>query len=401
MGESEATLLTRRPPRISPDARVNAVVKRMLKKLELAWKAVWLKFFVGVVRITHRPSPEPDWARDPVRVLFLRPDRIGDAIVTSGLLREIAARNPSLTLDVLGTPRNEGILRTLPGVTHFHLFDRRRRSTWPGLIRGLRATRYDAVIDCMVTAPSMTTMLLMLATGARHRIGIAGRGIDGALTVRVPANAGATHIIEHLAAFGGVFGLDPGEADWRPGLHVPEDDRFRALNAWMGAGPERKGVVAPCRVLINVSAGKPARNWPEAAFAAAVARIREHAGAMECLVIGAPAERDRAERVAALAGARAFATPRLADMVALVSTADFLLTPDTSVAHVASATRTPAVVLYLAGTSRLWGLYGTPGTSLEAPGKTLVDYPVEPVLAAIDSVFDHMLPRDDSSVAAV
>lgn len=37
--------------------------------------------------------------------------------------------------------------------------------------------RYDAVIDCMVTAPSPTTLLLMLASGAKHRIGVDGANL--------------------------------------------------------------------------------------------------------------------------------------------------------------------------------------------------------------------------------
>ena len=55
------------------------------------------------------------------------------------------------------------------------------------------ASKYDAVIDCMVTAPSVTTLLLILASGARYRIGIAGRGNDAAFNVTVPAERASTH----------------------------------------------------------------------------------------------------------------------------------------------------------------------------------------------------------------
>jgi len=354
--------------------------RKPLKSLELAWKAVWLAFFTTLAKWTHRASPEPDWRRDPVRILFLRPDRIGDAIISSGIFREIVRHAPNVTLDVLGTPRNEAILRSSPYLATVHVFDRSHRAGWLPLVRRLRAARYDAVVDCMVTAPSMTTLLLMIASGARHRIGIAGRGIDRALTVRVPANPGAVHIIEHLAALGTPFGAAAEHGEWRPELTVPEEDRVRAME-WWGEGGE--GFRVP-RVLVNVSAGKPARNWPEDRFAAAVAHLRSRLGKPEVLIIGAPGESDRVERIAALAGARPVATPRVADMIALVSTATFLLTPDTSVAHVASATGTPAVVIYLAGTSSIWGLYESPGISLEAPGRTLADYPLQPVLDAMD-----------------
>lgn len=356
----------------------------MLKKLELAWKAVWLAVFCQIVRLTHRSAPEPEWGRDPCRILFLRPDRIGDAIVSTGIFREIVERSPNVTLDVLGSPRNEAILRMEPRLSTVHVFDRRRWSDYPRIVRELRACRYDGVIDCMVTAPSMTCLLLMIASGARHRIGIAGRGVDTALTVQVPANSGGRHIIDHLAAFGRVFGIDVDGADWRPGLAVASDDLERAMGTW-SAGDGRP----EHRVLVNVSAGKPARNWPESRFAEAVEHIRARLGDPEVLMIGAPSEWSRVERTAAVSRARAVQTPRIGDAAALVATATFLLTPDTSVAHMASALGTPAVAMYLKGTSRMWGLYGSPGESLEVDSASLADLSLEPVLAAVDRVLDR------------
>jgi ADP-heptose:LPS heptosyltransferase len=48
-------------------------------------------------------------------VLFLRHDRIGDMIVSTGALRAIAAAHPNLALDVLASPGNAPVLRGLPG----------------------------------------------------------------------------------------------------------------------------------------------------------------------------------------------------------------------------------------------------------------------------------------------
>ncbi len=362
----------------------------MLKKLERAWKAVWLAVFCQIVRITHRSTPEPEWGRDSCRVLFLRPDRIGDAIVSTGIFREIVERAPNVTLDVLGSPRNEAILRMEPRLSTIHVFDRRRWSDYPRIVRELRARRYDGVIDCMVTAPSMTCLLLMIASGARHRIGIAGRGVDTALTVRVPANSGGRHIIDHLAAFGSVFDIDVAGTDWRPGLTLSSDEIGRAMEAW-SAGNGRPDH----RVLVNVSAGRPARNWPESRFAAAVEHIRKRLGNPEVVMIGAPSEWTRVERTAAVSRARAVQTPRIGDVAALVATATFLLTPDTSVAHMASALGTPTVAMYLKGTSRMWGLYGSPGESLEVNSATLADLALEPVLAAMDRVLDRAAASGD------
>ncbi|MDR0788515.1 MAG: glycosyltransferase family 9 protein [Gemmatimonadota bacterium] len=376
--------------------------RRPFQWIERGWKKIWFPVLVQFARML--PSyPMPDWRRDPVRILFLRPDRIGDAIVSTGIFREIVASNPRVRLDVLGTPRNQAVLRASPYLSTVHTLDHRRPWSWFGLMRQLRAARYDAVIDCMVTARSMATLPVLVSCGARHRIGIAGRGIDGALTVPVPPRPGAAHIIDHLSAFGRVFGIDPDQGDWRPELAVTDNDRMRAENVWRGASftpgeeaGERSAAISGegagdpagdcARVLVNLSAGSRVRVWPDERFVATIRHLKMRLPGAPVFVIGAPDERERVERVAELAGARAVSTPRFADMVALVSTATFLLTPDTSVAHVASATRTPAVVLYPAGKRSLWRLYGSPGISLEASERVLANYPLEPVLEAVDQL---------------
>src|SRR5437868_1589030 len=120
-------------------------------------------------------APRPDWSSRPHRVLFLRHDRVGDMIVSTGLMRAIAESHPGLVLDVLASPANAQVLAGADYVRNVIVFDRRAPGTFLATARRLRTGHYDAVIDCMVTAPSVTTLLLMLATGAPYRVGIAGR----------------------------------------------------------------------------------------------------------------------------------------------------------------------------------------------------------------------------------
>src|SRR4051812_6304822 len=170
-----------------------------LKRLELWWRRVWIRLLVGAMR---RPrESRPDWASRPHRVLFLRHDRAGDMILSTGVLRAIARSHPTVTLDVLASPANAAILAASEYVGEVIIFDKRKLSSYLPTARRLRRARYDAVIDCMVTAPSLTTLLLILASGARHRVGIAGRGNDPAFTVTVPPETRAdAHMVDHLGA---------------------------------------------------------------------------------------------------------------------------------------------------------------------------------------------------------
>ena len=160
-----------------------------LKRLERAWRGLWIRVLTRLMRRGAAAPAAPDWRARPHRVLFLRHDRIGDMILSTGLLRVITESRSTIALDVLASPTNAPVVRADPHVRSVIVFDRANPWRYPTLVRRLRRARYDAVIDCMPVARSLTTLLLMLASGARHRIGVAGRGVDAALTGMVSAAA--------------------------------------------------------------------------------------------------------------------------------------------------------------------------------------------------------------------
>jgi ADP-heptose:LPS heptosyltransferase len=100
---------------------------------------------------------------------------------------------------------------------------------------------------------------------------------------------------------------------------------------------------------------------------------------------------DRGEHVASGSGATLVRTARLRDAVALVATADFVFTPDTSIAHAAAALGRPCVAMYVAGSVTRWGLYPPSDItcSVEHPEPTLTTLAVPRMLAAVDEVWDR------------
>jgi ADP-heptose:LPS heptosyltransferase len=123
-----------------------------LKALERFGKRVATRGIQTFLRNDAR-GERPDWPRGTHRVLFLRHDRIGDMILSTGILRAIAQAHPTIELDVLASPVNAAVLRNEPYVHEVVLVDTRKPATYVGTFRSLRRRRYDAVIDCMVSAP--------------------------------------------------------------------------------------------------------------------------------------------------------------------------------------------------------------------------------------------------------
>lgn len=358
----------------------------VLKRIELAWRRAWIGAIVAALRSRSDRTP-PDWSTGRHRVLFLRHDRIGDMIVTTGVLRAIAESHQTIELDVLASPANAPILSTANWVHEVVVFDKKRLGGYLRTMRALRRAHYDVVVDCMVTAPSLTTLLLMLASGARHRIGIAGRGLESVLTIPVaPLPDSGAHLIEQLARLATPFGVSPSGEALRPEIALTAAERADAEARW------QRPHGAP-RLLVNVSSGTPHRRWPEERFGEVADAVRSGWPDAELLVIGSPDERERAGRIAARAGATYVPTRGVREALALVATADVVFSPDTSVVHAAGAFNRPTVAMYLAGKTHLWVPYRTPTRTIDWPAPTLDELPSAPVIAALEAhLAEHVGP---------
>jgi ADP-heptose:LPS heptosyltransferase len=110
-------------------------------------------------------------------------------------------------------------------------------------------------------------------------------------------------------------------------------------------------------VVVHPGAAYPARRWPARRFADVAAGLTT----MDCRVVvtGSAAERDLADHVRRLAGLPAEASlagrTTLAELAALVAASQLVVSGDTGVAHLASAYRTPSVLLFGPTPPRLWG----------------------------------------------
>lgn len=323
----------------------------------------------------------PDWRERQYRVLFLRHDRIGDMILSTGILRTIAESHPTIQLDVLASNANAPVLRNEPYVHEVIAFDRKAVLVFPSVFRDLRRRRYDAVIDCMVTAPSLTTLMLMLASGARYRIGVAERGNDFAYTLPVPPREAAEHIVDKLGALVTAFGLQPSALDLHPRVRLTAAETERGEHAW--TGDTEHGPTKGPRLLVNVSAGRAHHYWPDERFAAVIRTAREHLPSVQVIVVSSPSERGRAASIAAEGGARFVADDGIRDAMAIVSRADIVFTPDTSISHACSAFDKPAVVLHPHGFAAIWGPYETDGRAVESLTDSVADITADEAARAL------------------
>lgn len=109
-------------------------------------------------------------------------------------------------------------------------------------------------------------------------------------------------------------------------------------------------------VVVHPGAAFASRRWPAQRYAA----VAKWAGAQgfDVAVTGSPAEAELAHAIAAAAGSTVTVLAgrtSLLELAALVSDARLVVSGDTGVAHLATAYRTPSVVLFGPVAPQLWG----------------------------------------------
>lgn len=339
-------------------------------------------------RETTLPLP----ANSDYRVLFIRYERIGDMIMATSLIRNIASVLPGGKVDVVATPTTAPVLEGNPHVGKVLTLDRRSLRSYSELMKQLRREHYTVMVDGRINNPPIftSTPLLMYAGRARFRVGAHGNRKPRIYNVSVPEWNRVDHYIEGSKQLAVPFGLDPAAVDWQPEIFLSTEERARADEKWNEASslasPEMvEAGSSGKRLLVNLSASEPKRRWPDGKFIATLQTARGRAPRVTMIVMGLPGEWGSVQKVANAVGALPVQTPKLRDAFALVGTADLVFTPDTSISHAASAFRKPSLVL-LKREHKPYAPYNTPGEILAWNEAEIQQLPHERVAKALDKL---------------
>jgi heptosyltransferase II len=362
-----------------------------LRKIEIVWRGFWMRLLAAMLpgrRQTQLPAP-PD---SDYRVLVIRYERIGDMIMATSLIRNIATALPARKVDVLATPTTAPVLEHNPYVGRVLMLDRRSLSSYWHMMKRLRRSRYTVMVDGRINNPPIftSTPLLMLAGRAPFRVGAGGDSKPRIYNVSVPQWNRSDHYIDGSKELVVPFGVDPARVDWQPELFLSSDEVRSAEEKWADAravvtpdGPSAPGPAK--RLLVNLSASEPKRRWPDGKFIATLQAIRGRFPAVVMVVMGLPREWSSVQKVAGAVRALPVPTPNLRDAFALVQTSDLVFTPDTSISHAASAFRKPSLVL-LKREHKPYAPYNTPGEIVAWNEEEIQQLPHERVAKALEKL---------------
>lgn len=259
------------------------------------------------------------YTRGVMKILFVTATRIGDAVLSTGLLDHLIARHSGARLTIAAGPVAAPLFAAVPGLQELISVTKKPRGFhWLELYRHIAATRWDLVVDLRGSA------LAWLLWARQRRI--MGKG------------DAREHRVRQLAR---LFALDPPPA---PRLWLAPAHAARAAALW----PEGVPVLA-----IGPAANWRAKEWRAERFAALAQRLTAPTGPLpqaRVAVIAAAHERAQAEPVlAAIPPVRRIDLVGRLDLLeaaaALKRTALFVGN-DTGLMHIAAAVGTPTLGLF-------------------------------------------------------
>jgi ADP-heptose:LPS heptosyltransferase len=306
--------------------------------------------------------PGPCYGRR-VRILFITATRIGDAVLSTGLLDHLIRTHPEARITIACGPAAEGVFARMPNRERTIVLAKRRfRRHWIELWRQVAGRRWDLVVDLRASAFAWTVR--------------AGR--------RVVAKGGRQPG-QRLGQLGALLGLDPAPL---PVAWTAPQDAARAALLLPGQGPW---------IALGPTANWDRKVWPAERFVALFRALTGPGGPLpgaRAAILGGPgaAEAAMAAPVLAALGERTAVdlVGRLAlpEAAAVLARSALFVGNDSGLMHLAAATGTPTLGLF--GPSRVeeYAPVGRRAGFVVAPGSPALDsmaaLEVRPVLAAAE-----------------
>lgn len=273
-----------------------------------------------------------------MRALVIQTSFLGDMVLTTPLIRELAARGP---VDVVATPANAGLLAHHPDVRHIYRYDKRGAHAGARGFRDIvRLAKAEGASDTAFLAQgSVRSAALAVAAGYTDRIGFETSTGRWLYTRRYPYHGDRHHAERLWSLAGHGDGARADAATLRPTLFPGADDEEavqRLLDANAHAG-EPLLAVAP-------GSAWATKRWP---YYAALARRLTLLGRV--VILGSDGDSHLAQEIVAETfGSAIDATGKLSLLAsaALIGRAHVLVTNDSAPLHLASAMNTPTVALF-------------------------------------------------------
>jgi len=359
------------------------------KKVELFSKKALSSIIKSIFKEEIR-VPKPPYNK----ILFLRFDVLGDMIVSLPVLRACRNSLPSSRIDIICSYKNQSVIENSGFVNHTYVTTKNIVKNILLSLR-LRKEKYDLIIN-LVTRPSLTYGILSKIIGPKS-IRVAGEQDKYEYfythNVSLPPKR-SIHMTHRLMLLCSFLTEENNTTYKQPWVQFGSEIKEQAFKLYQqvckNLNPNKDKLKL---VAVNLTSGLERRNWQIDKYIEFIKIISEtYKEEIDGIVIFSnPAKPETAKIVAdAIENKKVIAMPVINDFKILFEFLHhlyFLVTPDTSILHAASATGTPVLAMIIGENKVVWTPIGNVNEVVYSEDQfSLKDLPVSNVITAFDNL---------------
>lgn len=320
----------------------------MLKKIELLLK----KIFTSILHLISKENQSSEIIRldENTSVLFIRLNRIGDALISTPLISLIKRKfNPKIFL--LADRKNYFVFKNNPHLSNLIVYEKGIKGIL-SVLKFIKKEKINVLVDLHYDLSTTVSFLMYLAR-SRYKVGLRKDSLQIYTHSVEQPDPTCNHIIDRVSSLSRIFNINLSNEDLNVEYYPEKNSLKRSVEFISITFPQKKFLLG-----INISAGSDARFWGKENYKKLLDVLRKYE--INILLFADPKDKEIAKEIIS----EKFIYPITNNFdffAAGILQLDMLFTPDTSAVHIASIKKIPVFGLYVKYKTNdmIWSPYKT------------------------------------------
>lgn len=333
-----------------------------MKKIEYFFKNILLQLLLFITSFkTNRDNNKP--LGNFSKILFIRLNRIGDALVTTPLLHLIKKKlNPKIYL--LADKKNFFIYTNNPDIDGIITFKKGIRGILE-ITEFIKSRKIDTIVD-LHDDISTTVSYIIAMSRVKNKFGLEKENKNIYTKTIQKLDPKNTHVVTRLLEIAKLFNLRTDNSNNWIGYY-PTYPSLKKAEDFLKETYKKKSFL----IGVNISAGSDARFWGVERFKSLIEFLLNYnrpeiQEGINVLILSSSKDLGYAEKIVKVNNNKStkgqsaiFCSEDFDEFAAVISNLNLLFTPDTAAVHLAAAFNIPVFGIYVHDTDEmLWSPYG-------------------------------------------
>ena len=330
------------------------MANQILHKIEKKTKQLlWNLIGICAGKASNPPNLPLDF-KEIKSVLIIRPDRLGDVVLSTPVYETLKIEFPHLHISALVNNSQAGLLADNPNIDQIFVIDLKQPLH---VFRQLRDSHFDLALT-LNKKFSATATFYSLSSGAKIRVGYDHKENAWAHNIRVPCKGLVQHETENNLELLRALGIQKIQSQPRLYFSPDEDKKITDIIRQFRVSSNQP-------VLLVKSGTRIAKwGWPWKKFRVVIEQLLE---STQVWMINGPGEETVLKAAIASMQNKPQLLPLLSakELALLIQKCDLLLCNHTGIMHLASAVDKPVCVIFKHGKIKSWGPLNSDSVVLE------------------------------------